>query len=167
MPAAAPPPEGPRQAERLRFHDFRFERLPNGRCRSRVVLSWSDGREFVGESEGVISQAGELLGIWYQFSRPSGLFIDANDQIYVADSESGSTSLAPTRTAWTRGIRVGSARTGEVWYFVPEHVSRNPSGMGGYGSMGEGVAVDAAGNVYGGEVGPIQGVTKFVPRLKR
>ena len=60
MPAAAPPPEGPRQAERLRFHDFRFERLPNGRCRSRVVLSWSDGREFVGESEGVISQAGEL-----------------------------------------------------------------------------------------------------------
>ena len=33
--------------------------------------------------------------------------------------------------------------------------------------MGEGVAVDAAGNVYGGEVGPIQGLTKFVPRLKR
>jgi len=60
VPATAPPPEGPRQAERLRFHDFRFERLPNGRCRSRVVLSWSDGREFVGEAEGVISQAGEL-----------------------------------------------------------------------------------------------------------
>lgn len=60
MPTTVPPPEGPRQAERLRFHDFRFERLPNGRCRSRVVLSWSDGREFVGEAEGVISQAGEL-----------------------------------------------------------------------------------------------------------
>jgi len=56
----APPPEGPRQAERLRFQDFRFERLPNGRCRSRVVVSWSDGRQFTGESEGVISQAGEL-----------------------------------------------------------------------------------------------------------
>jgi hypothetical protein len=27
--------------------------------------------------------------------------------------------------------------------------------------------VDAAGNVYAGEVGPIQGLTKFIPRLKR
>jgi hypothetical protein len=39
--------------------------------------------------------------------------------------------------------------------------------MGGVGSMGEGVTVDAAGNVFAGEVGPIQGMTKFVPRLKR
>ena len=29
------------------------------------------------------------------------------------------------------------------------------------------LVVDAQGNVYGGEVGPIQGLTKFVPRLKR
>ena len=66
-----------------------------------------------------------------------------------------------------KGLRVGSARTGEVWYFVPEHVSRQPSGMGGYGSMGEGVTADAAGNVYAGEVGPVQGLTKYIPRLKR
>jgi hypothetical protein len=46
--------------ERLRFQGFTFQRLPNGRCRARVVLSWSDGREFVGESDGVTSQAGEL-----------------------------------------------------------------------------------------------------------
>jgi hypothetical protein len=44
----------------LRFQDFAFQRLASGRCRARVVLSWSDGRQFVGESEGVISQAGEL-----------------------------------------------------------------------------------------------------------
>ena len=37
--------------------------------------------------------------------------------------------------------------------------------MGGVGSMGEGVTVDADGNVYGGEVGPVQGLTKFIPRL--
>jgi hypothetical protein len=37
--------------------------------------------------------------------------------------------------------------------------------MGGVGSMGEGVTADAAGNVYAGEVGPIQGLTKFIPRL--
>ena len=31
--------------------------------------------------------------------------------------------------------------------------------------MGEGVTVDAAGNVYAGEVGSITGLTKFIPRL--
>ena len=36
--------------------------------------------------------------------------------------------------------------------------------MGGVGSMGEGVTVDSAGNVYAGEVGPIQGIT-VRPRL--
>jgi hypothetical protein len=54
------PSGGSPHAERLRFQDFAFQRLPSGRCRARVVLSWSDGRQFVGESEGVISQAGEL-----------------------------------------------------------------------------------------------------------
>ncbi len=48
------------QGERLRFEDFAFERLANGRCRAKVVLTWADGRQFVGEAEGVISQAGEL-----------------------------------------------------------------------------------------------------------
>ena len=32
--------------------------------------------------------------------------------------------------------------------------------------MGERVPVDRDGNVYAGEVGPIQGMTKFVPRLR-
>jgi len=54
-PVGDPPSGG-----RLRFHDFTFQRLSNGRCRSRVVLSWADGRDFVGESDGVTSQAGEL-----------------------------------------------------------------------------------------------------------
>lgn len=45
---------------RLKFEDFTFERLPNGHCRAQVVLSWTDGRRFIGEAEGVISQAGEL-----------------------------------------------------------------------------------------------------------
>jgi len=31
--------------------------------------------------------------------------------------------------------------------------------------MGEGVTADAFGNVIAGEVGPITGLTKFVPRL--
>ncbi len=48
------------ETERLRFQDFAFERLPSGRCSAKVVLSWADGRQFTGESDGVISQAGEL-----------------------------------------------------------------------------------------------------------
>ena len=52
--------EQPAPTERLRFQVFGFDRLPAGRCRARVQLGWSDGREFVGESEDVTSQAGEL-----------------------------------------------------------------------------------------------------------
>jgi hypothetical protein len=39
---------------------FGFDRLPDGRCRARVQLAWTDGREFVGVAEGMTSQAGEL-----------------------------------------------------------------------------------------------------------
>jgi hypothetical protein len=46
--------------ERLRFYLFTFERLPGSRCRARVVLSWADGREFGGESDGVAGGTGEL-----------------------------------------------------------------------------------------------------------
>jgi sugar lactone lactonase YvrE len=127
----------------------------------------SRGRLFVADRGNrriqIFDQEGKHLDTWYQFSRISGLYIDRNDTLYAIDSESDDNY----NPGWRKGLRVGSARTGEVWYFVPEHVSKNASGMGGYGSMGEGVAVDAAGNVFGGEVGPIQGLTKFVPRLKR
>jgi len=127
----------------------------------------SRGRLFVADRGNrriqIFDQDGKLLDTWYQFSRISGLYIDANDVLYAIDSESDDNY----NPGWRKGLRVGSARTGEVWYFVPEHVSKQPSGMGGYGSMGEGVAVDAQGNVFAGEVGPIQGLTKFIPRLKR
>jgi sugar lactone lactonase YvrE len=127
----------------------------------------SQGRLFVADRGNrriqIFDQEGKHLATWYQFSRISGLYIDRNDVLYAIDSESDENY----NPGWRKGLRVGSARTGEVWYFTPEHVSKQPSGMGGYGSMGEGVAVDAAGNVYGGEVGPIQGITKFIPRLKK
>jgi sugar lactone lactonase YvrE len=127
----------------------------------------SKGRLFVADRGNrriqIFDQAGKHLDTWYQFSRISGLYIDRNDVLYAIDSESDDNY----NPGWRKGLRVGSARTGEVWYFVPEHMSPRPSGMGGYGSMGEGVAVDAQGNVYGGEVGPVQGLTKFIPRLKK
>jgi hypothetical protein len=125
----------------------------------------SQGRLFVADRGNrriqILDQEGNHLDTWYQFSRISGLFIDANDTLYAIDSESDPNY----NPGWRKGLRVGSARTGEVWYFIPEHVSERPSGMGGFGAMGEGVTVDAEGNIYTGEVGPVQGMTKFVPRL--
>ena len=127
----------------------------------------SKGRLFVADRGNrriqIFDQEGAHLATWYQFSRISGLYIDAKDVLYAIDSESDDAY----NPGWRKGLRVGRAQTGEVWYFVPEHVSKQASGMGGYGSMGEGVAADADGNVYGGEVGPIQGITKFIPRLRR
>jgi sugar lactone lactonase YvrE len=127
----------------------------------------SRGRLFVADRGNrriqIFDQEGKLLDTWYQFSRISGLYIDKHDVLYAIDSESDDNY----NPGWRKGLRVGSAKTGEVWYFTPEHVSKQPSGMGGYGSMGEGVTADAQGNVFAGEVGPIQGVTKFALKLKR
>jgi sugar lactone lactonase YvrE len=111
----------------------------------------SQGRLFVGDRGNnrikILDQNGTLLAIWYQFSRPSGIYIDRNDTIYVADSESG--SVARTRTDWKRGIRIGSARTGQVVAFIPDPDPNPPST-----SAAEGVAADAHGVIYGAEVGP-------------
>lgn len=47
-------------SERMRFAEFVLDRLPNGRCRAKVGLTWRDSEAFTGESEGLCSQAGEL-----------------------------------------------------------------------------------------------------------
>lgn len=111
----------------------------------------SRGRLFVGDRSNnrivIYDQEGKWLDEWYQFSRPSGIAIDKNDIMYVTDSESG--SVAKNRPEWKRGIRIGSAKTGEVKYFIPDPAVNPPNT-----SAAEGVAVDAAGNIYGAEVGP-------------
>jgi sugar lactone lactonase YvrE len=110
----------------------------------------SRGRLFVGDRSNdrilIMDQDFNQLGVWTQFSRPSGIYIDANDNIYVADSESG--SVAPDHGAWTRGIRVGSARDGSVTAFIPD-TTVNATGT----SSAEGVTADRNGVIYGAEVG--------------
>lgn len=51
-------PEKPR--ERLRFSDFHLERLPNGRCRASVTLTWLNDYAYSAQTEGLSSPAGEL-----------------------------------------------------------------------------------------------------------
>lgn len=120
----------------------------------------SRGRLFVGDRNNnrvqIFDQDGKFLDKWYQFSRPSGVYIDKNDMIYVADSESKSVSR--NHQDWKRGIRIGSAKDGKVMYFIPDP-DENATGT----SAAEGVVVDAAGNVYGAEVGPRQ-VKRYVKK---
>jgi sugar lactone lactonase YvrE len=111
----------------------------------------SQGRLFVADRQNnriqIFDQDGKFLDQWAQFSRPSGIYIDKNDVIYVADSESE--SVSENHDGWKRGIRVGSAKDGTVTAFIPDPVEK-ATGT----SAAEGVAVDAMGNVYGAEVGP-------------
>ncbi|MEQ1946558.1 MAG: peptidyl-alpha-hydroxyglycine alpha-amidating lyase family protein [Bryobacteraceae bacterium] len=111
----------------------------------------SKGRLFVGDRNNnriqIFDQDGKFIEEWAQFSRPSGIFIDKHDTIYVADSESE--SVSKNHDGWKRGIRVGSAKTGEVKYFLPD-----PAEKATGTSAAEGVAADTKGNIYGAEVGP-------------
>jgi DNA-binding beta-propeller fold protein YncE len=120
----------------------------------------SRGRLFVGDRGNnriqILDQTGKVLDIWYQFSRPSGIYIDKNDVIYVADSESG--SVARNRSEWKRGIRIGSARDGTIAAFIPDP-AEDVRGT----SAAEGVAADARGHVYGAEVGP-RALKRYVGR---
>ena len=119
----------------------------------------SRGRLFVGDRGNnrvlIFDQDFKLLDEWKQFSRPSGLYI-RNDMLYAADSESE--SVARNHDGWKRGIRIGSVKDGKVVAFIPDPVEK-ATGT----SAAEGVAVDAAGNVYGAEVGP-RAVKKYVKK---
>ena len=118
----------------------------------------SKGRLFVADRSNnriqIFDQEGKFLEEWKQFSRPSGIYIDANDVIYVADSESN----AKANPGFKRGIRVGSARDGKVTAFIPDP-EPNPDKV--VTSAAEGVAADAQGNIYGAEVGP-RALKKYV-----
>jgi sugar lactone lactonase YvrE len=120
----------------------------------------SRGRLFVGDRGNnriqIFDQDGKFLEEWTQFSRPSGIFIDKNDVMYVTDSESTDKDGYGHNPGWKRGIRVGSAKDGKVTAFIPD-----PSPGTAITSAAEGVAADAQGNIYGAEVGP-KDVKKYV-----
>ena len=115
----------------------------------------SKGRLFVADRGNsriqIFDQDGTFLEEWRQFGRPSGVLIGKNDVLYVADSES---NLA-RNPGFRRGIRIGSVRDGKVTAFIPDPVLNPGQGLEPTnGTAAEGVAADAAGNVYGAEVGP-------------
>jgi len=101
----------------------------------------------------ILTKQGAFVAEYAGFGRTSGLAIDRNDVIYTADSE----STDRVHPGWQRGIRIGSLKDGKVTIFVPPHAVPDSSD----GAMGEGIAIDAAGNVYTAEA-QLRGVTKYV-----
>jgi len=118
----------------------------------------SQGRIFVGDRTNsriqIFDQSGKFLAEWKQFGRPSGIFIDASDDIYVADSQ----STPETNPGFQKGVRIGSARDGIVRSFIPIPAPGEPPT-----NSVEGVAADSAGNIYGAEANS-NNLRKYVRR---
>ncbi len=91
----------------------------------------------------IFDQDGNYLESRYAYGRISGIFIE-NDTMYAIDSESSPTN----HPNWRNGVRIGPVDGDYVTAFIPpfERESRVYQG-----TAGEGVAVDADGNVYAAE----------------
>jgi streptogramin lyase len=85
----------------------------------------------------IFDQDGQFLDEWKQFGRPSGIYINKNDTLYVSDSQSD----AKTNPGFGQGIRIGSVKDKKVAAYIPETKE--------LGAL-EGVGADDAGNVYAG-----------------
>lgn len=120
------------------------------------------GRLFVADRSNnriqIFDQDGNHLATWTQFGRPSGIFFDDNDRIYVADSESDDVQ----NPGWEMGIRIGDAEKGWVDEFVLYQWG-DPRVTAGNGA--EFVAADRDGNLYAGEPRPrkLQKYTRVRP----
>ena len=126
----------------------------------------SQGRLYVADRGNhrlqIFDQEGQLLDTYLNFGRVSGLFITPDDLLYAIDSESN----VNNHPGWRTGVRIGPAGEDRVTAFVPPHAHETRVLQG---VAGEGVAVDADGNVFAAE-GPGSrptaggGITKYVAR---
>jgi len=91
----------------------------------------------------IFDQDGTYLESRYMFSRVSGIFIKG-ETLYAIDSESGPLNHAN----WRDGVRIGPVDEDRVVAFIPPFEREDRVYQG---AAGEGVAVDADGNVYAAE----------------
>ena len=122
--------------------------LRHGEFRTPHALAFdSKGRLWVADRGNhrleIFDQDGKYLESRYMFSRSSGIFIKG-DMLYVIDSESGPLN----HPNWHDGVRVGPVDEDRVVGFIPPFDREDRVYQG---AAGEGVAVDADGNVYAAE----------------
>jgi len=129
----------------------------------------SQGRIFVADRGNnriqIFDQEGKLLDIWKQFGKPCDVAIDANDIIYVTDSDSNRnlwsqkysttrdpreiirvprlTDVGSPNPDYSQGIRIGSAKDGKVTGYIPAHM-----GEQGPTTIPERSNADAMGNIW-------------------
>jgi DNA-binding beta-propeller fold protein YncE len=118
----------------------------HGQFRTPHALEFdSQGRLWVADRGNhrleIFDQNGNYLDSRYMYGRISDLFITDDNMVYAIDSESNEFR----HTNWRDGVRIGPVdRDWLVGYIPPwESASRPQNGV-----AGEGVAVDADGNVY-------------------
>ena len=92
----------------------------------------------------IFDQEGNYLDSRYMYGRISGIFITADDMLYAIDSESGPTN----HPGWKNGVRIGHIDEDIITAFIPPFERDDRVYQG---TAGEGVAVDADGNVYAAE----------------
>ena len=98
-----------------------------------AIVIDSRGRVMVGDRSNkriqIFDQEGKFLDQWTHLGSPSGMFIGADDTLYVVDYND------------KKGVMIASAKDGTLRYKLDEAVA-------------EGVAVDADGAIYVGETVP-------------
>ena len=102
----------------------------------------SRGRLVVGDRGNnrlqVLDMDGNFIEQFKQYSRPSGIYIQDDDTIFVADSESAFDEVR--NPGWTPAIRVGNLRDGSIDYLIDGTVEAYPTGRtrrGGGGHPGQ------------------------------
>jgi len=121
----------------------------HGEFRSPHALAFdSQGRLLVADRGNhrieIFDQEGNYLDSRYAYGRISGLFITEDDMLYAIDSESSMTS----HQNWMNGVRIGHIDEDRITGFIPPFPADNRPYQG---AAGEGVAVDADGNVFAAE----------------
>ena len=121
----------------------------HGEFRTPHALAFdSQGRLWVADRGNhrieIYDQDGNYLDSRYAYGRISGLFITADDTVYAIDSESSPTN----HPGWLNGVRIGPVDHDRIDGFIPPFEREDRVYQG---TAGEGVAVDADGNVYAAE----------------
>jgi sugar lactone lactonase YvrE len=119
----------------------------------------SSGRIFVVDRNNariqIFEEDGKFRDQWKQFGRPSGIFIDSKDNIYVCGAQDRQTLQGIG--SFKPGIRIGNTKDAAVSVLIPAL-----EGPDGKPNTYEGCAGDGAGHVWAAGSHPHTGITEWV-----